>query len=59
MTELIRQCVPHETCDLQTVLVHRVMEEIDEVVGDKTSVDADDLDKLTYMNQVSCAQLIS
>ena len=35
------------------------MEEIDEVVGDKTSVDADDLDKLTYLNQVSCAQLIS
>ena len=28
------------------------MEEIEEVVGDKTSVEADDLDKLTYMNQV-------
>ena len=59
VTELIRQGVPHETCDLQTVVVHRVMEEIDEVVGDNTSVDADDLDKLTYMNQVSCVQLIS
>ena len=30
----------------------RVMEEIEEVVGDKTTVEADDLDKLTYMNQV-------
>ena len=29
------------------------MEEIEEVVGDKTTVEADDLDKLTYMNQVS------
>ena len=28
------------------------MEEIEEVVGDKTSVEADDLDKLTYMHQV-------
>ena len=28
------------------------MEEIEEVVGDKTTVEADDLDKLTYMNQV-------
>ena len=34
------------------VLFHRVMEEIEEVVGDKTTVEADDLDKLTYMNQV-------
>ena len=32
--------------------MYRVREEIDEVVGDKTSVEADDLDKLTYMNQV-------
>ena len=31
----------------------RVMEEIEEVVGDKTTVEADDLDKLTYLNQVS------
>ena len=30
----------------------RVMEEIEEVVGDKTTVEADDLDKLTYLNQV-------
>ena len=30
----------------------RVMEEIEEVVGDKTTVEADDLDKLTYMHQV-------
>ena len=28
------------------------MEEIEEVVGDKTTVEADDLGKLTYMNQV-------
>ena len=28
------------------------MEEIEEVVGDKTTVEADDLDKLTYLNQV-------
>ena len=34
------------------LLLHRVMEEIEEVVGDKSSVEADDLDKLTYMNQV-------
>ena len=32
--------------------MYRVREEIDEVVGDKTSVEADDLDKLTYINQV-------
>ena len=30
----------------------RVKDEITEVVGDKPSVEADDLDKLTYMNQV-------
>ena len=35
------------------MVVHRVMEEIEEVVGDKTTLDADDVDKLTYMNQVS------
>ena len=29
------------------------MEEIEEVVGDKTTLDADDVDKLVYMNQVS------
>ena len=28
------------------------MEEIEEVMGDKTTVEADDLDKLTYMQQV-------
>ena len=33
--------------------MYRVMEEIEEVVGDKTTVEADDLDKLTYMNQVN------
>ena len=32
------------------------MEEIEEVVGDKTTVEADDLDKLTYMNQVDMDQ---
>ena len=32
------------------------MEEIEEVVGDKTTVEADDLDKLTYMNQVPVLQ---
>ena len=35
------------------------MEEIDEVVGDKTSVEADDLDKLTYTNQVKSDFIIS
>ena len=30
----------------------RVLEEIEEVVGDKPSVEADDLDKLIYMKQV-------
>ena len=39
-------------CVCVCVLLYRVMEEIDEVVGDKTSVEAGDLDKLTYMNQV-------
>ena len=28
------------------------MEEIEEVVGDKDTLDADDVDKLVYMNQV-------
>ena len=42
----------HTVCDNETTPVHRVMEEIEEVVGDKTTVEADDLDKLTYMNQV-------
>ena len=31
------------------------MEEIEEVVGDKTTVEADDLDKLTYMSR-SCIE---
>ena len=42
--------------DLQMTVImisHRVIEEIEEVVGDKPSVEADDLDKLTYMNQVA------
>ena len=43
----------HTVCDNETTPVHRVMEEIEEVVGDKTTVEADDLDKLTYMNQVN------
>ena len=30
-----------------------MMEEIEEVVGDKATVEADDLDKLTYMTQVN------
>ena len=34
------------------LIFHRVMEEMEEVVGDKPSVEVDDLDKLTYMNQV-------
>ena len=42
-------------CDNETTTVYRVMEEIEEVVGDKTTVEADDLDKLTYMNQVYTA----
>ena len=41
------------------VAVYRIMEEIEEVVGDKTTLDADDVDKLTYMNQVSVTQLIT
>ena len=46
--EQLDECV----CVCVCVLLYRVMEEIDEVVGDKTSVEAGDLDKLTYMNQV-------
>ena len=34
------------------------MEEIEEVVGDKTTVEAVDLDKLTYMNQVHYLTLL-
>ena len=45
-------------CDNETTPVYRVMEEIEEVVGDKTTVEADDLDKLTYMNQVGVAWLV-
>ena len=37
---------------IMRLLLHRVMEEIEEVVGDKTTVEADDLDKLTYIDQV-------
>ena len=48
--------IPHDHYrDLQVVVIlisHRVIEEIEEVVGDKPSVEVDDLDKLTYMNQV-------
>lgn len=29
------------------------MEEINEVLGDKPTLDADDVDKLTYLNQAS------
>ena len=38
---------------LCSVFVYRMMEEIEEVVGDKTTLDADDVDKLVYMNQVN------
>ena len=44
---------------IMRLLLHRVMEEIEEVVGDKTTVEADDLDKLTYMNQVKIVFLNS
>ena len=37
--------------------IYRVMEEIEEVVGDKPDVEADDLEKLTYMTQVLCNSL--
>ena len=30
----------------------RLMEEVDEVVGDKATVDSDDLENLKYMQQV-------
>ena len=30
----------------------RVLEEIEEVMGDRTEVEADDLDKLTFLTQV-------
>ena len=41
---------------IMRLLLHRVMEETEEVVGDKTTVEADDLDKLIYMNQVNMDQ---
>ena len=50
--DVLHRWVTHTVCDNETTPVHRVMEEIEEVVGDKTTVEADDLDKLTYMNQV-------
>ena len=34
--------------------MYRVMEEIEEVMGDKPDIEADDLEKLTYMTQVLC-----
>ena len=37
---------------IMRLLLHRVMEEIEEVVGDKTTVEVDDLDKLTFIDQV-------
>ena len=33
------------------------MDEIEDVVGDKESVEADDLDKLTYMHQVHTVEV--
>ena len=33
------------------------MEEINEVMGDRTEVEADDLDKLTYLTQVTTVSL--
>ena len=38
--------------------MYRVMEEIEEVMGDKPEIEADDLEKLTYMTQVLCATSI-
>ena len=38
--------------------MYRVMEEIEEVVGDKNTVKGDDLDKLTYLNQVQLVLFI-
>ena len=32
--------------------MYRVIEEIEEVMGDKPEIEADDLEKLTYMTQV-------
>ena len=32
----------------------RLLEEVDEVVGDKETIDADDLENLKYMQQVYC-----
>ena len=34
------------------IITYRVRDEIEEVVGDKPIIDADDVDKLAYMNQV-------
>ena len=36
---------------------NRLLEEVDEVVGDKETVDADDLGNMKYMHQVSKALL--
>ena len=33
-------------------MTHRVLEEMDDVVGDKKTVDVDDLENLKYMQQV-------
>ena len=33
-------------------VLYRVIEEVDEVMGDKEMVEADDIDKLIYMHQV-------
>ena len=32
--------------------MYRLMEEMEEVMGDKPDIEADDLEKLTYMTQV-------
>ena len=36
-------------------MTHRLLEEVDEVVGDKETVEADDLENLKYMHQVFTA----
>ena len=36
----------------------RVMEEINEVLGDKSTLDADDVDKLIYLNQASIQYIV-
>ena len=46
-------------CGIYNVLCCRVIDEIEDVVGDKELVEADDLDKLTYMHQVQLTPSIA